>query len=180
MVLFHSAEAWLIMASIYGRLLLLGAVRLPFTWDFLGVLVSMTPGGRIDVLLLFFSLFVSLPSILATTILLLRAPTLGSGVQDQLFVRSSCFRAFALFVSPICLPDSPLHVRFGGGEFAFAHGSKRLVSCLPSPRVEFFLDLDCGGVNDTRGDFLPMKTREMFLKNGWLLAMLSSVRVSSL
>ena len=69
-VLFHSAEAWLIMASIYGRLLLLGAARLPFTWDFLGVLVSMTPGGRIDVLLLFFSLFVSLPSILATTILL--------------------------------------------------------------------------------------------------------------
>jgi len=46
-VRFHSAEAWLIMASICGRLLLLGAVRLPpnFTWDFLCVMVSMTPGG---------------------------------------------------------------------------------------------------------------------------------------
>ena len=44
-VRFHSAEAWLITASICGRLLLLGAGRLRFIWDFLGVLVSMTPGG---------------------------------------------------------------------------------------------------------------------------------------
>jgi hypothetical protein len=52
-VLFHSAEAWLIMASICGRLLLLGAVRLRFIWDFLGVAVSMTPGGCVGVLYLF-------------------------------------------------------------------------------------------------------------------------------
>jgi hypothetical protein len=44
-VLFHSAEAWLIMASICGRLLLLGAVQMRFIWVFLDVLVSMTPGG---------------------------------------------------------------------------------------------------------------------------------------
>ena len=49
-VLFHFAEAWLIMASICGRLLLLGAVRLRFIWDFLDVTVSMTPGGGVDVL----------------------------------------------------------------------------------------------------------------------------------
>jgi len=48
-VLFHSAEAWLIMASICGRLLLLGAVRLRFIWDFLDVTVSMTPGGCVGV-----------------------------------------------------------------------------------------------------------------------------------
>jgi hypothetical protein len=46
-VRFHSAEAWLITASICGRLLLLGAVRLRFTLDSLNVLVLMTPGGVI-------------------------------------------------------------------------------------------------------------------------------------
>jgi hypothetical protein len=48
-VLFHSAEAWLIMASICGRLLLLGAVRLRLIWDFLDVTVLMTPGGCVGV-----------------------------------------------------------------------------------------------------------------------------------
>jgi hypothetical protein len=44
-VRFHSAEAWLITASICSCRLLLGAVRLRFTWEFLSVMVSMTPGG---------------------------------------------------------------------------------------------------------------------------------------
>ena len=52
-VLFHSAEAWLLMVSICGRLLLLGAVQLRFIWDFLDVTVSMTPGGSVGVLHLF-------------------------------------------------------------------------------------------------------------------------------
>ena len=52
-VLFHSAEAWLLMASSCGRLLLLGAVRLNFIWDFLDDTVSMTPGGSVSVLHLF-------------------------------------------------------------------------------------------------------------------------------
>ena len=67
------------MASICGRLLLLGAVRLRFIWDFLDVMVSMTPGGCIGVLHLFspFSFLVPLPAYIDFGNVLGRSTDLG-------------------------------------------------------------------------------------------------------
>jgi hypothetical protein len=59
-VRFHPAEAWLITASIYGRLLLLGAVRLRINYlGFCGV--DHTRGGCRDACTPSFYLFQTVP-----------------------------------------------------------------------------------------------------------------------
>ena len=158
MVRFHSAEAWLITASICSCRLLLGAVRLRFTWEFLSVMVSMTPGGGdcfVDAPLFLFARNLADLQILSKNLqyCVPACPTLrGSLLQrhQREFSSSLCRR----FVVP-----NPVGERFN---CPHCSGLLELFAAFPPslPLIDLSGDEKCSWEWEADGDvFLPSESR---------------------